>query len=354
MREGLAYRIVGGVRFYERKEVKDALAYMRLVINPHDDVSLRRVINVPTRGIGKTSVGKLAEYARDQGLSLLEAARQARRVSSLNQRATTAIARFVEIIDRLCESATAPVEEILGRVLELTGYRSQLEKSSDPDDADRLANVQELLTAAREHDIKTGAVIDITERKRAEFELAAQRNELAHLARVAMLGELSGSLAHELNQPLTAILANARAMGEFGAVSVVSGKLRGQTTTLPLQVEILYQEYNFAAAFAVDHEDADQVVLRVQEAECSVAAAVAVCAFGHQGESARGVLDDVPAEAPPSAGRGGTQIALTRRNQFLTVAGREIIQHNVKLDERRIDTNEIVAVNLCTQMRVQA
>ena len=161
-RHRLPLQVVHGVEFYQRAEIKDLLSFLHLANNPKCDAAVLRVINVPTRGIGKTSVGKLAEHARDHGLSLLDAARQSRRISSLNQRATSAIARFVEIIDRLCESATAPVEEILGRVFELTGYRSQLEKSNDPDDADRLANVQELLTAAREHDMQnpTGAPLE--------------------------------------------------------------------------------------------------------------------------------------------------------------------------------------------------
>ncbi len=171
------YQIVHGVEFFQRKEVKDLVAYLHLINNPANDAALLRTINTPTRGIGKTTVAALQEYAGEQGLPMLEAARRAGLVPGLNSRATVAVARFVSLYDKLRESATAPIEEILGRVLELTGYRSELEKSRDPEDLDRVANVDELVTAAREFDISDPGDAPL-ERFLEQTSLAADTDDL--------------------------------------------------------------------------------------------------------------------------------------------------------------------------------
>ncbi|MFO0906384.1 MAG: 3'-5' exonuclease [Pirellulales bacterium] len=150
------YQIVHGVEFFQRKEVKDLVAYLHLINNPANDAALLRVINTPTRGIGKTTIAHLQEYAGKHQVPMLEAARRAGLIRELNSRATVAVARFVSLYDQLREHATAPVEEILGRVLIATGYRAELEKSDAPEDLERLENVDELLTAAREFDISDG------------------------------------------------------------------------------------------------------------------------------------------------------------------------------------------------------
>jgi DNA helicase-2/ATP-dependent DNA helicase PcrA len=148
------YQIVNGLEFYQRKEIKDVLAYLHLLNNPRSDAALLRIINVPARKIGKASVERLRLYARRQGLPLFEAARRAGLIEDLGKAAAVAIARFVAMIDSLGEAIHHPVEEIVGRVLSETGYREVLENSESEDDQERLANLEEFLTAAREFDVK--------------------------------------------------------------------------------------------------------------------------------------------------------------------------------------------------------
>src|SRR5438874_6878988 len=171
MREGIAYKVVGGVRFYERKEIKDALAYMRLVINPHDDVSLRRVINVPARGIGKgvmdavESIGPAT--AGDESLPLLAAGLQpalsanslwARVVRGLEDRAFTgraaaSLAVFRDLIAALTEMARRESVSIaIGKMLDQSGYLQDLRDERNEDAEGRIENLAELVSAAREYE----------------------------------------------------------------------------------------------------------------------------------------------------------------------------------------------------------
>ncbi|MFR9731478.1 UvrD-helicase domain-containing protein [Saccharopolyspora sp. MS10] len=153
IRLGLPYRVVGGVRFYERREVRDALAYLRVLDNPDDTVSLRRVLNVPKRGIGDRAEAVVAAHADQQRISFAAALREAaeRRVPALATRAQKQIAGFVALLDELGEVAReSDVAEVLDAVLERTGYRGELEASDDPQDASRVENLIELVTVARE------------------------------------------------------------------------------------------------------------------------------------------------------------------------------------------------------------
>jgi DNA helicase II / ATP-dependent DNA helicase PcrA len=169
MREGVAYKIIGGVRFYERKEVKDALAYMRLVINPHDDVSLRRVINVPARGVGKGVMDALesVQPSNDEGLPLLSAGLQptlsanslwARLVRGLEDRAFPAraaasLATFRDLIVKLTEVARQePVSIAIGKMLDQSGYLQDLRDDRTEDAESRIENLAELVSAAREYE----------------------------------------------------------------------------------------------------------------------------------------------------------------------------------------------------------
>ena len=148
---GVPYQMINGVEFFQRQEIKDVLAYMQLVNNPHDEVALLRVINRPTRGIGKTTIERLAHYAQHRRLSLLDAAREVRQVENVAARSAKPVAAFVAMVDRLI-SAVGPIEELLGLVLNESGYEAMLKASGDEEDEERLANIQELLTVAREFD----------------------------------------------------------------------------------------------------------------------------------------------------------------------------------------------------------
>jgi DNA helicase-2/ATP-dependent DNA helicase PcrA len=154
IRLGLPYRVVGGVRFYERREVRDALAYLRTLANPEDTVSLRRILNVPKRGIGDRAEACVSAYAERERISFAAALREAvhDRVPMLNPRSRNAIAGFVELMDQLGEMAEREddVADILEAVLEKTGYRTELEASEDPQDHTRVENLNELVTVARE------------------------------------------------------------------------------------------------------------------------------------------------------------------------------------------------------------
>lgn len=146
------YQLVSGLEFFQRQEIKDVLAYLQLLSNPRDEVALLRVINTPTRGIGKTTVGRLADHATRHGLGLLEAAREAHQVDSLSRRSAALLGNFVKLFDRLAAVAGGPIEEILGLVLSETGYQKRLSDSKSEEDLQRLANIEELLTVAREFD----------------------------------------------------------------------------------------------------------------------------------------------------------------------------------------------------------
>ncbi len=169
MREGLAYKVVGGVRFYERKEIKDALAYLRLVINPHDDVSLRRVINVPARGIGKgvmEAVERLAPATADDlpllaaGLAPAAAANSlwARIVRGVEGggfagRAAASLAAFRDLIVSLTDIArTDPVSIAIGKMLDRSGYLQDLRDERSEEAEGRIENLAELVSAAREYE----------------------------------------------------------------------------------------------------------------------------------------------------------------------------------------------------------
>jgi DNA helicase-2/ATP-dependent DNA helicase PcrA len=155
LRAGLPYLVVGGVGFYERKEVKDALAYLRLVLNPRDAVSLRRVVNVPARGIGERSLRELESLAAERGVSLWEALGLAVDEARLPARACLPLQRFRELIEGLrSEAAALPVKGLLQRTLELSGYAAALAQEDSQESQDRLENLAELLSAAAEYDAR--------------------------------------------------------------------------------------------------------------------------------------------------------------------------------------------------------
>ncbi|MHB2022087.1 MAG: 3'-5' exonuclease, partial [Mycobacteriales bacterium] len=153
LRVGLPYKVVGGVRFYERREVRDALSYLRVLANPEDTVSLRRILNVPRRGIGERAEERLAAFADRLRLGFLTACRRAEEVGDLTGRARSAIASFVALIDELSVlAASSTAGEVVEAVIERTGLLSEFEASEDPQDAGRAENLRELAAVAREYD----------------------------------------------------------------------------------------------------------------------------------------------------------------------------------------------------------
>ena len=177
IRLGLPYRVVGGVRFYERREVRDALAYLRMLANPEDTVSLRRIVNVPKRGIGDRAEAVVAAHADQQRISFFAALRDAvaDQVPLLNPRSRNAITGFMELVDELLALVAegAEVAEILEAVIERTGYRAELEASDDPQDASRLDNLNELITVAREFAAQDVVVLEGEAAQPAQGPLAA-------------------------------------------------------------------------------------------------------------------------------------------------------------------------------------
>jgi len=146
------YQMIRGQEFYQRKEIKDVLAYCQLINNPQDDQAVLRTINTPTRGIGRKTIDLVNEYAYTHGIPLLEAARDAAQVSGLAARSAKKVLEYVGLVDHLCQLADRDMEEIIGTVLDESGYRDQLTGSEDEEDLNRLANIEELLTDARQFD----------------------------------------------------------------------------------------------------------------------------------------------------------------------------------------------------------
>jgi len=168
IRVGLPYRVVGGVRFYERREVRDLLAYLRLINNAADEVSLRRVLNVPKRGIGDRAEEYVAGYAARERITFAQALRTPSEVPALAARSASAIAGFNALIDDLREQAATggPVAELVEAVLDRTGYQASLETSEDLQDVTRVENLQEMVSVAREFDgvNPDGTLADFLER----------------------------------------------------------------------------------------------------------------------------------------------------------------------------------------------
>jgi DNA helicase-2/ATP-dependent DNA helicase PcrA len=151
LRAGIAYRIHGGVRFFERAEVKDTLAYLRLLSNPQDDTAFERVVNFPTRGIGEKTLDELRALARAQQLSLWQAAVQLIQDGHLPQRAALALAKFTELIERLREqTAGLELDEQLNDVIQASGLHAHFAKEKGDKSESRLENLQELINAAKQ------------------------------------------------------------------------------------------------------------------------------------------------------------------------------------------------------------
>ena len=155
IRAGIPYKVVGGVRFYERREIRDIVAYLRVLDNPGDAVSMRRILNTPRRGIGDRAEACVAVYAENTGASFADALQAAAEgtVPMLNTRSEKAIAAFVDILDDLRSRLDDDLGDLVEAVLNRTGYRAELEASNDPQDLARLDNLNELVSVAHEFSI---------------------------------------------------------------------------------------------------------------------------------------------------------------------------------------------------------
>ena len=153
VKHGVPFQIVKGLAFFDRKENKDILAYLRLLVNPSDTVSFLRVVNEPARGIGKVSLDRLVTFANDNELTLAAAGNQLHRIPDIKGKAATGLKSFFGILAELRTKLDLPPHEIIGHVLDLTGYRKMLKETGDEEDAERLANIEEVITAAKQfHD----------------------------------------------------------------------------------------------------------------------------------------------------------------------------------------------------------
>ena len=150
MHYGIPYKIIGGTKFYDRREVKDVIAYLRAVVNPLDEMSVNRVLNVPKRGIGDTSIRKLDAFAFTNGIGFVESMRRAKD-AGVSGPAVKGIAAFLEVIDSLADCQDEPPAEVIRQILEATGYIKELEAEETIEAAGRIENLQELIGAAQEY-----------------------------------------------------------------------------------------------------------------------------------------------------------------------------------------------------------
>ena len=148
-RGGIPYKIIGGTRFYDRKEIKDLMSYLKVIVNPSDDIALRRIINVPKRGIGDATINKVLDFASDFELSLYDALTQVRTISTLTPRNCSMIESFMILLDGFMEiSESLPVSHLIELILKNTGYLEELEKSNEIEDKSRIENLKELVSDA--------------------------------------------------------------------------------------------------------------------------------------------------------------------------------------------------------------
>lgn len=148
-RRGISYKIIGGTRFYDRKEIKDLLSYLKVLVNPQDDISLRRIVNVPKRSIGDATVAKVQDFAENFELNLWDALVEARNISSLTSRNASCIEKFTDLMENFMDlKETVPVSNLIEIILKDTGYLDELSKSGEIEDKSRIENLKELVSDA--------------------------------------------------------------------------------------------------------------------------------------------------------------------------------------------------------------
>jgi DNA helicase-2/ATP-dependent DNA helicase PcrA len=222
IRAGIPYKVVGGVRFYERKEIRDVVAYLRVLDNPGDAVSMRRILNTPRRGIGDRAEACVAVYAEGADCTFAEALTAAAegRVPMLNSRSEKAIASFVKILDDLRERLDDELGDLVEAVLERTGYRAELESSNDPQDLARLDNLNELVSVAHEFSIDRANAEALETELDIEDEDVAQTGVLAEfLERVSLVADSDDLPEHDSGVVTLMTLHTAKGL-EFPVVFV--------------------------------------------------------------------------------------------------------------------------------------
>jgi DNA helicase-2/ATP-dependent DNA helicase PcrA len=209
--EGIPYRIVGGQRFYERREVKDVLAYLRLVANPRDDDAFLRIVNVPRRGIGDTSVARLAEWARARRVPLLFAAESAEEIDEIRGAASTALAKLGAMVRKYAALADfgIPLAELIRQLIDESGLIEALE-GEGPEGADRIANVEELMAGASDLLARLQAG-EVEELEFLEDDEPADVRPIDHfLAHVALVTDID---QHDPGAPLASLMTLHNAKG---------------------------------------------------------------------------------------------------------------------------------------------
>ncbi|WP_329220335.1 DNA helicase PcrA [Streptomyces sp. NBC_01485] len=191
IRVGLPYKVVGGVRFYERKEVRDVLAYLRVLANPEDSVPLRRILNVPKRGIGERAEAMIDALSQREKISFTQALKRVDEAYGMASRSTNAVKRFNALMEELrtiVESGAGPAT-VLEAVLERTGYLAELQASTDPQDETRIENLQELAAVALEFEQEAAAAGEAGETGEGEIAVAVPAGLSGFLERVALVAD---------------------------------------------------------------------------------------------------------------------------------------------------------------------
>ena len=223
IRAGIPYKVVGGVRFYERKEIRDIVAYLRVLDNPGDAVSMRRILNTPRRGIGDRAEACVSVYAENTGSSFADALQAAAegKVPMLNSRGEKAIASFVELLDDLRGRLDDDLGDLVESVLERSGYRRELESSTDPQELARLDNLNELVSVAHEFstDQANAAALDESLRTPQDEDVPDTGVLAAFLERVSLVSDTDELPEHSAGVVTLMTLHTAKGL-EFPLVFV--------------------------------------------------------------------------------------------------------------------------------------
>ena len=198
----IAYKIVGGTKFYDRKEIKDMLSYLKVLVNPSDSIALRRIINVPKRGIGDATIQKVLDFAENYELNLWDALTEVRTIPTLTARNCAGIEKFMELMENLMMIAeTTPISHLIETILEDTGYMRELEASKQIEDKSRIENLKELVSDAVDFE----KAYEI-EKKNGSSDFDINKTQLeAYLEKVSLVQD-TDKLDNEENENGTVVL----------------------------------------------------------------------------------------------------------------------------------------------------